>query len=100
MGLKGGEKRAPHGQLAGCRVPPGTAVLIFQPFTPGFPALADCTKTHTALGALEGMAWAGCGRNQRALCPTPRRACCTPGTRDSPSVQSCLLGPAVWPVDR
>lgn len=72
----------------------------FPAFHLRLPARADCTKTHTALGALAGMGWAGCGRNQRALCPTPRRACCTPGTRDSPSVQSCLLGPRVWPGDR
>lgn len=98
IGVRGGVKRAAHGQLAGRRAP-GTRVLLAQPFTSASRSCRLHQDAHCAGGA-RGHGMGGCGKNQRALYPTPRRACCTPGTRDSPSVQSCLLGPGVWPGDR
>ena len=97
MGVRGGEERARHEQLARWRVLPGTRVPFFPAFHLRLTARADSTETHIALGALAGIGWVGCGKDQRALCLTQRRARCTPGTGDSPSVQSCLLGPGVWP---
>lgn len=62
------------------------------------PARADCTKTHTALGALAGMGWAGAARTKEPGTPhhVGRAAHLAPGThhlfRAASSAQGCGLG--------
>lgn len=70
MGVRGGEKRARHEQLlAGWRALTGPRFIFFPAFHLRLTARADSSETHIALGALAGIGWAGCGKDQRALVP-------------------------------
>ena len=84
-GVRGEGGRAQH-----VRAPPGTGAPCSQP-SPPLPGSPLARHHVWRRRRLVGVGGVGRSRDQRTWCPRPRRARCTPGTRDSPSASSSRL---------
>lgn len=98
MGVRGGEKRAPHRQLAGRRAPPGTRTLLSQPFTTGFPRVQTAPRRTPRWGRSRAWDGRGAAGTKEPCAPhrVGRAAHLAPGThhlfRAASSALGCGLG--------
>lgn len=97
MGRRGGRAgcqvtrvRGEGGRAQHARAPPGTGAPCSQP-SPPLPGSPLARHHVWRRRRLVGVGGVGRSRDQRTWCPRPRRACCTPGTRHSPSAPSSRL---------
>lgn len=98
MGVRGGEKRAPHRQLAGRRAPPGTRTLLSQPFPSGFPRVQTAPRRTPRWGRSRAWDGRGAAGSKEPCAPhrVGRAAHLAPGThhlfRAASSALGCGLG--------